>query len=184
MEKKRYRNFGDGTHACAADHGLGAFICRFGARGLAENRLQTSPVSSMKGLAGSVSSGFFADMLGMEVPHLAQKKQQSSLSGEQWSPFVFQMLTGINPQDPKSLISREIPGMSAGAPVLLRKGSGNTKVEVLRIISPIRGRRMPLVAQIHLRIHRLLRRIFRQHRKQTRYVRIIQVIQPKGTSVY
>lgn len=101
MEKKRYRNFGDGTYACAADHGLGAFICRFGARGLAENRLQTSPVSSMKGLAGSVSSGFFADMLGMEVPHLAQKKQQSSLSGEQWSPFVFQMLTGINPQDPK-----------------------------------------------------------------------------------
>lgn len=100
-----------------------------GLGGLAENRLQTSPVSSMKGLAGSVSSGFFADMLGMEVPHLAQKKQQSSLSGEQWSPFVFQMLTGINPQDPKSLISREIPGMSAGAPVLLRKGSGNIKVE-------------------------------------------------------
>lgn len=129
MEKKRDRNFGDGTYACAADHGLGAFICHFGARGLAENRLQTSPVSSMKGLAGSVSSGFFADMLGMEVPHLAQKKQQSSLSGEQWSPFVFQMLTGINPQDPKSLISREIPGMSAGAPVLLRKGSGNIKVE-------------------------------------------------------
>ncbi|MGG4217371.1 stage II sporulation protein P [Paenibacillus jamilae] len=100
-----------------------------GLGGLAENRLQTSPVSSMKGLAGSVSSGFFADMLGMEVPHLAQKKQHSSLSGEQWSPFVFQMLTGINPQDPKSLISREIPGMAAGAPVLLRKGSGNIKVE-------------------------------------------------------
>ncbi|TKH35480.1 stage II sporulation protein P [Paenibacillus polymyxa] len=100
-----------------------------GLGGLAENRLQTSPVSSMKGLAGSVSSGFFADMLGMEVPHLAQKKQHSSFSGEQWSPFVFQMLTGINPQDPKSLISREIPGMSAGAPVLLRKGSGNDKVE-------------------------------------------------------
>ncbi len=100
-----------------------------GLGGLAENRLQTSPVSSMKGLAGSVSSGFFADMLGMEVPHLAQKKQHSSLSGEQWSPFVFQMLTGINPQDPKSLISREIPGMAAGAPVMLRKGSGNIKVE-------------------------------------------------------
>ncbi|KKD52877.1 MULTISPECIES: stage II sporulation protein P [Paenibacillus] len=100
-----------------------------GLGGLAENRLQTSPVSSMKGLAGSVSSGFFADMLGMEVPHLAQKKQHSSLSGEQWLPFVFQMLTGINPQDPKSLISREIPGMAAGAPVLLRKGSGNIKVE-------------------------------------------------------
>ncbi len=100
-----------------------------GLGGLAENRLQTSPVSSMKGLAGSVSSSFFADMLGMEVPHLAQKKQHSSLSGEQWSPFVFQMLTGINPQDPKSLIAREIPGMSAGAPVLLRKGSGNIKVE-------------------------------------------------------
>ncbi|MBE0339551.1 stage II sporulation protein P [Paenibacillus sp. 23TSA30-6] len=110
-----------------------------GLGGLAENRLQTSPVSSMKGFAGSVSSGFFADMLGMEVPHLAQKKQQSSLSGEQWSPFVFQMLTGTNPQDPKSLIAREIPGMSAGTPVLLRKGSGNNKVEAPIDYQPDQG---------------------------------------------
>lgn len=110
-----------------------------GLGGLAENRLQTSPVSSMKGFAGSMSSGFFVDLLGMEVPHLAQKKQQSSLSGEQWSPFVFQMLTGVNPQDPKSLISREIPGMSADAPVLLRKGSGNDKVEAPIDYQPDQG---------------------------------------------
>ncbi|MCC3380106.1 stage II sporulation protein P [Paenibacillus farraposensis] len=110
-----------------------------GLGGLTENRLQTSPVASMKGFAGSVSSGFFVDLLGMEVPHLAQKKQQSSLSGEQWSPFVFQMLTGINPQDPKSLIAREIPGMAAGTPVLLRKGSGNNKVEAPADYQPDQG---------------------------------------------
>ncbi|MCK6075409.1 stage II sporulation protein P [Paenibacillus silvae] len=105
------------------------FFVALGLGGMAEKRLNSSPVSSMKGFAGSVSSRFFVDMLGMEMPHLTQKEQNSAISGENLTSFVFQLLTNVNPQDPKSLIAREMPGMGANQPVLLRPGSGNTKAE-------------------------------------------------------
>lgn len=105
------------------------FFVALGLGGMAEKRLNSSPVSSMKGFAGSVSSRFFVDMLGMEVPHLTQKEQNTAISGENLTSFVFQLLTNVNPQDPKSLIAREMPGMGANQPVLLRPGSGNTRAE-------------------------------------------------------
>lgn len=80
----------------------------------------------MKGLAASLSSGFFMESLGMEVPHLPQGKEPSAFSGEKVTSFVFQLLTSVNPGDPKSLVSREVPGMAADDPFLLRKGSGGS----------------------------------------------------------
>lgn len=105
------------------------FFAVLGLGGLAEKKLNNSPVSSMKGFAGSVSSRFFVDMLGMEMPHLTRKEQNTAISGENLTSFVFQLLTNVNPQDPKSLIAREMPGMGANQPVLLRPGSGNAKAE-------------------------------------------------------
>lgn len=102
------------------------FFMLLGAGGLAGQKLNSSPIPSMKGLAASLSSGFFMDLLGMEVPHLPQGKEPSSLSAEKVTSFVFQLLTNINPSDPKSLLSHEVPGMSADAPFLLRVGSGGT----------------------------------------------------------
>lgn len=129
MEKKRYRNFGNGTYACAAHHGLGAFICRFGTRRAGRKSFANFSCFFDERIGRLGVQRFFRGYARYGGTSFGTKKQHSSLSGEQWSPFVFQMLTGINPQDPKSLISREIPGMAAGAPVLLRKGSGNIKVE-------------------------------------------------------
>lgn len=105
------------------------FFVVLGLGGMAEKKLNSSPVSSMKGFAGAVSSRFFVDMLGMEMPHLTQKEQTSAFSGENLTSFVFQLLTNVNPQDPKSLIAREMPGMGSNQPVLLRPGSGNEKAE-------------------------------------------------------
>ncbi|MCM3171026.1 stage II sporulation protein P [Paenibacillus sp. MER 99-2] len=105
------------------------FFVVLGLGGMAEKQLNNSPVSSMKGFASTVSSRFFVDMLGMEVPHLTQKEQTSAFSGENLTTFVFQLLTNVNPQDPKSLIAREMPGMGSNQPVLLRPGSGNEKAE-------------------------------------------------------
>ncbi|WP_153979475.1 stage II sporulation protein P [Paenibacillus xylanilyticus] len=105
------------------------FFVVLGLGGMAEKRLNNSPVSSMKGFASAVSSRFFVDMLGMEMPHLTQKEQTSAFSGENLTTFVFQLLTNVNPQDPKSLIAREMPGMGSNQPVLLRPGSGNEKAE-------------------------------------------------------
>ncbi|MBY9079485.1 stage II sporulation protein P [Paenibacillus sp. HN-1] len=102
------------------------FFLLLGAGGVAGQKLDNSPLPSMKGLAASLSAGFFKELLGMEVPHLPETKEPSALSGEKVTSFVFQMLTSVNPGDPKSLLSRELPGMAADDAVLLRSGSGGT----------------------------------------------------------
>lgn len=100
------------------------FFMLLGAGGLAGQKLNSSPVPSMKGLAASLSSGFFMELLGMEVPHLPKGEEPSTFSANKVSSFVFQLLTSIDPGDPKSLLSREVPGLAADDPVLLRVGSG------------------------------------------------------------
>lgn len=97
-----------------------------GIGGLAEQKLNSSPVSSMKGLAASLSSGFFTELLGMEVPHLKAKQTEDTevFSAQNMSNFVFQLLTNVNPADPKSLVAREVPGLGTGGPILLRGASG------------------------------------------------------------
>lgn len=115
------------------------FFVVLGLGGMAERKLSPSSISSMKGFAGSISSGIFMDMLGMEVPHLAQGKQQSEITGEQITSFVFEMLTGVDPLSPKSLIASQVPGMGTNKPVLLRSGSGNEKAEAPQDYQPDPG---------------------------------------------
>lgn len=105
------------------------FFLLLGMGGIAEKQLNTSPVSSMKGLASSLSSRFFISMVGMELPHMVPDKEMSSISGKQMTNFVFQLLTDVNPSDPKSLVAREVPGLGADSPILLRTGSGNKTVQ-------------------------------------------------------
>ena len=94
---------------------------------LTESRIGSSPVSSMQGLAASMTGGFFKELLGMEVPHLKAEQEQASevFSGKNMTNFVFQLLTNINPSDPKSLVSREVPGLGSNSPVLLRASVGS-----------------------------------------------------------
>ena len=110
---------------------LGSFLffLLLGLGGMAERGLNTSPVSSMKGLASTLSSRFFIDMIGMEMPHMALEKESSTLSAEKVAPFVFELLTSVNPRDPKSLLAGEMPGMKTNQPVPLRVGSGNEQAE-------------------------------------------------------
>ncbi|KAI7259195.1 hypothetical protein KC345_g10375, partial [Hortaea werneckii] len=102
------------------------FFMLLGAGGLAGQKLNSSPIPSMKGLASSLSSGFFMELLGLEVPHLPEGKEPSAFSGEKVTSFVFRLLTSVDPGDPKSLVSREMPGLAADDPFLLREGSGGT----------------------------------------------------------
>lgn len=102
------------------------FFMLLGAGGLAGQKLNSSPIPSMKGLAASLSSGFFMELLGMEVPHLPQGEEPSAFSGDKVTSFVFRLLTSVDPGDPKSLVSREMPGLAADDPFLLREGSGGT----------------------------------------------------------
>ncbi|CAM4184859.1 stage II sporulation protein P [Paenibacillus typhae] len=102
------------------------FFMLLGAGGLAGTKLNSSPVPSMKGLAASLSSGFFMELLGMEVPHLPKGEEPSAFSTPKVTSFVFRMLTSVDPGNPKSLLSREVPGLAADDPFLLREGSGGT----------------------------------------------------------
>lgn len=87
-----------------------------------QQKSQTSPVSSMKGFAASVSEGTFTSMLAMEVPGTETSGTPASFSTKQMGAFLVRVLTDINPNDPKSLLATEYPGMAADNTVLIRPG--------------------------------------------------------------
>ncbi|MCZ8511145.1 stage II sporulation protein P [Paenibacillus filicis] len=107
--------------------GCVVFFAAFGVLGYAQTRMTAKePSSSMKGLAASVSSRFFMDMLGMEVPHLQTDRKSFTFSQSNVSGFLFSLLTDINPRDPKTLISREVPGLGHDGSVLLSNIAGDS----------------------------------------------------------
>jgi stage II sporulation protein P len=105
------------------------FFVVLGVAGMAHKQTTASPVNSMKGFAAAVSSGFFGDMLEMEMPAFQSSKETESFTTKQISALLMRALTDINPNDPKSLLAGELPGMSANDAFLIRKGIG-TDTEV------------------------------------------------------
>ncbi|MDQ0058397.1 stage II sporulation protein P [Paenibacillus harenae] len=105
------------------------FFILIGLAGMAHQQSTADPVNSMKGFAATVSSGFFGDMLEMEMPAFRSSSESGSLSSKQVSKFLIRALTDINPNDPKSLLAGELPGMNANDAILIRQGIG-TDVEV------------------------------------------------------
>ncbi|WP_372662815.1 stage II sporulation protein P [Cohnella sp.] len=95
-----------------------------GLGGMLQKSLAASPVQSMKGFAASVSGQFFQSLLGMELPHMAPV-EGSPFQTVRMASFLLRFLTDINPDDPKSLLALEMPGMPRDHSVLLRPGSGN-----------------------------------------------------------
>ncbi|MBD0379068.1 stage II sporulation protein P [Paenibacillus sedimenti] len=91
--------------------------------------ITTSPVSSMKSLAASVTNQFFIDMLGMEVPHLHKDKKKFTFSQHNVFNFAFRFMTDINPRDPKSLMASEVPGMDLTKSTVLVRGSATNPSE-------------------------------------------------------
>ncbi|MWC27535.1 stage II sporulation protein P [Paenibacillus sp. MMS18-CY102] len=106
-----------------------AFFLAIGLGDMLHQRTAASPVSTMKGFAANVSGTFFSDMLEMEVPAFTSEHQgDTALSGKQVSAFLMRLVTDVNPNDPKSLLAREFPGMATDEPYLIRKGSGSDTV--------------------------------------------------------
>ncbi|MBM7565615.1 stage II sporulation protein P [Paenibacillus sacheonensis] len=91
---------------------------------IVQQRASTSPVSSMKGFAASVSNGLFSDMLAMELPGTAKADVKPSISGHQIGSFLVRLLTDINPDDPKSLLASQYPGLEGDKTTLLQGGTG------------------------------------------------------------
>ena len=94
-----------------------------GAATIVRNQSDSSPASTMKGLASAVSSAFFADMLGMEMPAFQSTGSSGSFSGRQVGSFVLRMLTDVNPSSPRSLLAASMPAMSDDGAALLKGGN-------------------------------------------------------------
>ncbi|MBD2844477.1 stage II sporulation protein P [Paenibacillus sp. IB182496] len=101
------------------------FFIVLGLGGMLQKQVESSPLSSMKGMAAGISGGWFGQMLGMEIPAFEGKQPpDGSLLGTQTAAFVMRLLTDINPEDPRSLIAGELPGLGRDESFLIRGGSG------------------------------------------------------------
>jgi stage II sporulation protein P len=100
------------------------FFVMLGIGAMAHQQGTASPVHSMKGFAAAVSSGFFGDMLEVEMPAFHSSAEMASFNAKQLSAMLMRMLTDINPADPSSLLAGELPGLSAGDAFLLHSGIG------------------------------------------------------------
>lgn len=105
--------------------GSAVFFIAFGIIGyLHAQYASEAPYSSMKGMAVSVPNQFFVDMIGMEMPHLSAEQQSFTFSQANVTEFLFTMLTDLNPDDPRTFLAREVPGMGHNRSIILNKGLG------------------------------------------------------------
>jgi stage II sporulation protein P len=95
-----------------------------GLAGMLQKSYAVSPAQSMKGFAASLSGRFFQSLLGMELPHMAADPGSSPFQASRMAAFLVRFLTDLNPDDPKSLLALEMPGMGPDRSILLRPGSG------------------------------------------------------------
>ncbi|XID95406.1 stage II sporulation protein P [Paenibacillaceae bacterium WGS1546] len=100
-----------------------------GLGGMLQQALSASPAQSMKGLAASLSGHFFQSLLSMELPRMDPGPDSTFQAGKM-AAFLLRYATDLNPNDPKSLIAAEMPGMDRGSTVLLRPGRGEPEAPV------------------------------------------------------
>jgi len=86
--------------------------------GMMQKQLAASPGQSMEGLAASLSNRLFQSLLSMELPHM--EAVDSPFETGRMAAFLLRFLTDMNPNDPKSLLAAEMPGMDRDRSVLLR----------------------------------------------------------------
>ncbi|OBY81043.1 stage II sporulation protein P [Paenibacillus sp. KS1] len=105
--------------------GTAMFFIVLGLGGMAENKLNSSPLSSMKGVAAQLSTRFFVDMMALEMPSLPQGEGEATLTRNQVAQFLVRLATNVNPLDPKTLLAGEVPGINRDAAIPLRLSIGN-----------------------------------------------------------
>ncbi len=85
------------------------------------------PIMSMKGLAPSMSSHFFADLLRMEVPGLpVDKREAYTFSNSNVFGFLVHLLTDVNIRDTRSYVASQIPGIRED--IVPLKGQGGQPI--------------------------------------------------------
>lgn len=100
-------------------------------------KAQPDSISSMTGLASSVESDFFKDMIVMELPQVTQKKDKGfTFSAGNVMNFLLQFFTGIDPENPKSLLASEVYGLANEQAFLLNSGQATDRNEPPKDYTP------------------------------------------------
>ncbi|GAB7386592.1 spore autolysin SpoIIP [Bacillaceae bacterium] len=67
--------------------------------------------SSLRKIAAGVSSEMYVRIMQQEIPYLSSGVQaRGEREKHSWSTFAFELVTSINPRDPRSFLGRELPG--------------------------------------------------------------------------
>lgn len=83
---------------------------------------QVNPSSDLRKWASTFSAGALLSVIGQEVPFLSTSVQASE--SVSLSNLTFQLLTSVNPEDPRSFLGRELPGFNLFDGDFLVKGDG------------------------------------------------------------
>lgn len=117
----RYTDYGKFFAMLAAGTFLLVVFCGLAVR--LQVLLQPSPLPSIKGIAGTLPDEVFIDLLGMEMANLQGDEDRVRPTSRDLGPIIFQMLTGVNPQDPRTVLAGEISGLGMDKAVLFRRGT-------------------------------------------------------------
>ncbi|MCY9693384.1 stage II sporulation protein P [Paenibacillus alginolyticus] len=100
-----------------------------------QNKISIAPLSTINGTAATVPTTVFLDMMTTQIPVL-EEAPTSTLSQKNISKFLFQILSGINPNNPKSLVALAIPGMERETPSLLYGGDAASSISPVEYNPP------------------------------------------------
>ncbi|MDP5273057.1 stage II sporulation protein P [Chengkuizengella axinellae] len=84
-----------------------------------QTKIPASSIASMKELGSSVSSSFFMDLIAIEIPQMKNELNQSTFSQKKLFHLTLKYVASINPNDPRSLLASEVPGLNVENIVLL-----------------------------------------------------------------
>jgi len=99
-----------------------------GLAGMAFHSPSAADWPAMNGAAASLPEGVPGELAGMELPSFKPSKPGNGIDGRRAASFLIRLMTGINPQQPRSLLAGEMPGMGSSRAVLLRPGSDGEQV--------------------------------------------------------
>lgn len=83
---------------------------------------QVRPPTNLSRWASDFSAGTLLSVIGQEVPYLSTSVQASE--SVSLSNMFFQLLTSVNPEDPRSFLGRELPGFELFDGEFVVKGDG------------------------------------------------------------
>lgn len=89
-------------------------------------KMNPSPLPELDGAAAALPSRMYVDMLRLEIPHLAAEAddEPSPLSARSVAVFLTKLTTGVDPNDPRTLAARLLPGEQGDHSVILIHGIG------------------------------------------------------------